>query len=558
MIMKHISTLFIVFFAIQIAWTQHYDWFKQIGGTGDDRVAAMSMDSNGDLIVIGTFSNTVDFDPASGTVEKISNGWWDAFVAKYDTSGVLIWARTFGSVDFDYAQTLFIDPDDNIYVAGNYGNTMDIDPSAGQVLISPQPGGICSYLLKLDSNGEYLWSRNLKGYDVRITNIKKGPQGIVCGGTFHQTAEFNNEGTSFTMISEGSQDVFIMTLNEDGTFIDAKQIGNNYQNSLKGFDLDDSGNLYLSSEFQGSIDVDPNAGSTILTTTNTTDYGLFVAKYASNLDLIWAKSPDLTSYAQFRNLIVHTADDIVFIGSFKDSIRFVDFNHSAWHVSAGDDDQFIGRMNGNGEISWIRTFGNEEEDDGGKLHVHSDGSIYMYDNFSGTVDMDLGAGVNMATSLGYDDCYILHLDSLGETIWFLQDSTDYPNSHYIPALVTGSQNEAYFFYNFYNEMGVMDQGNEHSFTSSGDFDLLLIRLNPDSDMLSIKELESKVSLFPNPSNNLVYISGLDEKGSNYTLTNSSGRMVQSGVVKQEISLLNLDAGIYLLQIGNKIIKIVKD
>lgn len=553
--MKYFALFVLYLLLSQLVSGQEYNWFKQFGGTGDDRVAVVQMDSNGDLIIAGTFSNTVDFDPSLNTEERTSNGWWDAFVAKYDTTGALIWVRTFGSTDFDYAQALMIDSDDNIYVSGNYGGSMDIDPGPDLETISPI-GGICSYLLKLTTDGEYAWSRNLTGYDVRITSIKQGVQGIVCGGYFTQTCEFNNEGSSFSMTSDGTQDVFVLTLTIEGVFINAKQLGNSGQNILRGFDLDANGNIYLSCEFEGSIDVDPGSESTLLTVTNPSNYGNFIGKYDSDFELIWAKMPEFPSYAQFRNIIVHTEDEIIFNGYFKDSIRFDQFNDLSWHFSAGDDDQFIGKMNSNGEMQWLRFFGNEEEDDGGKLHISEDGIIYMYDYFSGTIDTDPGTEINEASSIGSNDNYILKMSPDGEKLWFLQDSTDFPNAYYMSALISGSQNDLYALYSFYNAMGVVENGTLYSFLSNGDFDILLIQLKSDN-MLNIAEGQLSIVIYPNPASDLIKIEGLNGKEVVYSIMNSDGQEVSNGTTNCEIILINLAPGLYFLKLGEITVRFIK-
>jgi hypothetical protein len=551
-----ISLSFLLFLSANV-FGQHYNWFKHFGGPEDERITHLQMDSEGHLILVGTFENTVDFDFSSAISEASSNGYYDVFIAKYDTTGGLIWVRTFGSTEFDYSQTLLIDADDNIYVGGNYGAVMDIDPGSGETILVPS-GGLSAYMVKLNSDGDYQWSRNLTGgVDLRVMAIKEGPQGIVVGGSFWGTSEFNNEGTSVQLTSDGSQDVYVMTLSNTGVFIDVKQVGNPGQNMPKGFDVDADGNIYFSCEFEGSIDVDPGPGTTTLIANNPTDYRQFVAKYSPTMELIWAKMPMFPSYSQIRHITVPSNDEIVLLGCFKDSIQFADFGDMEWYFPVGDDDQFVAKINAAGELQWIRTYGNEFEDDNAKMHIDLAGNIYLYDRFEGTMDMDPSSGVMEATSIGSSDQYLLKISSDGDFLWFLQDSTDYPNSYYISGLVAGTQNDVYVAFDFYNQMGLIQNGIEHSFTSNGDFDAVLIQLKADN-FLALNEQDKQVfSVHPNPVNEFLYISGIStEEAAAFRVVNMAGQAVLSGSTNGKIDLSELNAGMYILQIKEGSYRIV--
>ena len=55
---------------------------KSFGGTGDDGATDVKIDANGNLLMTGYFSETVDFDPSNGTTNLSSLGFEDAFTLK--------------------------------------------------------------------------------------------------------------------------------------------------------------------------------------------------------------------------------------------------------------------------------------------------------------------------------------------------------------------------------------------------------------------------------------------------------------------------------------------
>jgi hypothetical protein len=554
--MRTLLSCFLITLLSFTALSQDYNWFKQFGGTGDDRVEKTMIDSNGDIIAIGTFSGTVDFDPGIGVSEMTSNGWNDAFIVKFDTTGNLIWVRTLGGADFDGANVIEVDASDNIFVAGGYYGTIDIDPGAGEVLITSS--GISAYLLKLDSNGDYQWSRNLTGSDVRISAIGTGPQGVVCAGTFHFTAEFNNEGTSVQLTSLGATDVYVMNLTNAGVFASIEQIGTPDQNPVQAFEMDASGNIYLASEYEGSIDIDPGVGTTTLTVNNVSNHGSFIAKYNSAMELQWGKNMNFPNYSTVKNMQLTPNNEIVFNGYFKDSISFNEFGDASWYVSAGDDDVFLGRIDLDGNGLWFKRYGNMSEDDHTGMHVGQSGNIYLFDTFEGTIDFDPGIGVSNAHAVGDMDGYILCLDGNGDLIWFIQDSIDNQNYSITRGVVEGAHNDLYGMMNFYTEISLLQNGTTYSFASAGDYDILLMQLKTDSYLSVINLNEIALRAYPNPATDYLLISDIQNKAMPYAIYGIDGQLVCNGISNGSIDIRLIESGMYVLQIQNTSIRFVKE
>lgn len=549
--MKTVLSLVTLFILSTVSFSQTILWEKQFGGTGDDRSTKKIIDTNGDLLVTGTFMNTVDFDLGTGVSELTSNGWWDVFLAKYDTTGNLIWVVSFGSTQFDYSYSITVDASNNIYLGGMYGGIMDIDPGVNEELLTPI--GLSSYILKLNQAGEFQWARNLTGNDIRIQDICVGPQGVVVGGYFTGTCEFNNEGTSYQMTSDASQDTYVMYITENGAFISAYQIGSLGQNSLRHIDIDSEGNIYLTSEYMNSLDVDPGSGETLITTNNMSGYGNFLAKYSPTMELIWVKQPDFPSYSSIKNIEVYTDNEIMISGEFNDSIRFDEFGDLNWYYSAGQEDHFIGKINAAGTLSWLKIIGNDEEDDSRVLHVDYLGNTYVSASFTGTIDADPSSQIYSVAAVGSSDSYILKLDNDGNFVWFFQDSVDALSSTiHIPDLTSGTNNDLYVNFNFYNQIGIIQNSILHNHTSAGDFDVLIVKMKADA-FLSLEEKSIDFQVYPNPTNgditiNLEKIPGLKT----IQLLDLSGKVIHEEISNDaEVELrLNAKAGCYFLLIKN--------
>ena len=89
--MKKIILLTFQLFITLIGYSQNFEWAHSIGGTGTDRGTAINTDPWGNVYITGFFSDSFDFDPGLDTFNISSNGGFDLFVQKLDSSGNFIW-----------------------------------------------------------------------------------------------------------------------------------------------------------------------------------------------------------------------------------------------------------------------------------------------------------------------------------------------------------------------------------------------------------------------------------------------------------------------------------
>lgn|GEM_PF-5578551 len=76
--------------------TPSIEWKKTLGGSGED-IATSVIQTQDNGFVIAGYSHSNDGDVSS------NNGYSDAWIVKLDSSGILVWEKTFGSVSYDYA-----------------------------------------------------------------------------------------------------------------------------------------------------------------------------------------------------------------------------------------------------------------------------------------------------------------------------------------------------------------------------------------------------------------------------------------------------------------------
>jgi len=108
-------------------------WAKSIGGPGWDEPISITTDQDLNLYVTGTFEGPfVDFNPGSATFNLFNSGSSkDAFIQKLDPLGNFLWAGSIGGFDNDYGRSITLDSKSNVYVMGQFGQSVDFDPDLG-------------------------------------------------------------------------------------------------------------------------------------------------------------------------------------------------------------------------------------------------------------------------------------------------------------------------------------------------------------------------------------------------------------------------------------------
>jgi hypothetical protein len=110
----------------------NYLWAKTWGGSNYDWGYGVAVDGSGSAYVTGNFWWTVDFDPGSSVDNHTSNGGYDVFLSKFDSSGNFKWAKTWGGSMEERAYGVAVGGSGNAYVTGEFYGSADFDPGPGE------------------------------------------------------------------------------------------------------------------------------------------------------------------------------------------------------------------------------------------------------------------------------------------------------------------------------------------------------------------------------------------------------------------------------------------
>lgn len=219
-------------------------WSTFMGGDYSERGYGINVDSQNNVIVTG-MTSSIDFPILNSEnlgSEDVSRYNYDAFIAKFDSSGTLLWSTRIGVSNFDdYGKTIGIDSDDSIFLAVNtYLGYTSKDYS--------------SIVYKFTDTGVLEWQTRVGGKDsyMKSDSVTVGDQGnvIVAGNVFSSNLTnklIDIHRRKVTKWTEWRNEGFLLNLEANGSLSWVVFIGGHfsYSDSCKDIAVDEDGNIII-------------------------------------------------------------------------------------------------------------------------------------------------------------------------------------------------------------------------------------------------------------------------------------------------------------------------
>ena len=387
-------------------------WAKIFGGTLDDNGVTLTLDSSLNFYVGGGFRGTVDFDPGVGSLNVTAVGNQDGFVSKFDSTGNLLWTKSYGGSLDDRVRSVSVDASGNVLSAGYFQTTADFDPGAGSTSLTSF-GGSDAIVWKLDATGNFVWVRQLGGSSIDMgAALKLSSAGdVFVSGSFIGSGDFDPGVGTASMTTVGIQDAFLTKLDSSGNFVWTRQFGGSGSNQAIGMSVDASNNTYTIGTFQGSADFDPGVGTEVLTTAGGSD--VFLVKMDSSGGLIWARQLGGSASDIGNSVALDSSNNVYVTGGFSGTADFDPGVGTVNLTSAGLGDVFVSKLNSSGNFVWAQQFGGTSSDAGASVAVDTANISYVTGSFQGTADFDPAVDVANVTSAGFADVFVMKLDVVG-------------------------------------------------------------------------------------------------------------------------------------------------
>lgn len=377
-------------------------WAKEAGGMDEDVAYSVAVDDSGNTYVAGFFySSSITFD--STTLFNSGMSSYDMFLVKYNANGNVLWAKVDGGTGDDYAKAVTVDVWGQFYVSGSFGSPSIMFDST--TLTNTNTGTDDIFLVKYAPDGNVLWAKAAGGtnpdfaYSVSVDTSGN----IYIAGSF-KSSTISFDSTPLFNIGAGSNDVFLTKYAPNGNVLWAKAAGGTGEDEAYSVAVDASGNTFLAGTFvSSSITFD----STTLTSSGS--YEIFLAKYDSNGNILWAKGAVGGNTDVAKSVSVDASGNIFLAGYFLSTTLTFGSNTLSNNNSVGYPDIYVAKFASDGNILWAKATGGNGYDYAFSASVDASGNIYVagfFRNFSIT----FGSTTLMNANPGYEDLFLAKLE----------------------------------------------------------------------------------------------------------------------------------------------------
>jgi|GEM_PF-1246380 len=290
-------------------------WAKKAGGTGEDNGIDVFIDGSGNSILTGFFNGTATFGAGEPNQTTLTSaGLPDIFIAKYDGSGKVLWAKRAGGTGEDWGREVSVDGLGNIYVTGHFQGTATFDTTT-----LTSAGNRDIFLAKYDGSGNLLWVQRAGGTgdDIARGIDIDNSVNVYITGTFTNTITF---GTT-TLTNSGLEDIFLTKYDASGNVLWARKAGGTGNDRTKNLFVDGLGNSTVTGHFTGTATFgagEPN--ETTLTSAGQID--ILIAKYDPSGNLRWAKRAGGSGDDFGYSLDLDDSSNTLVTGAFQNTVTF--------------------------------------------------------------------------------------------------------------------------------------------------------------------------------------------------------------------------------------------
>ncbi|MBC7845288.1 MAG: hypothetical protein H7Y10_02205 [Flavobacterium sp.] len=373
----------------------NYVFAKGMKGPKMEWGTAIAVDTSGNVYLTGVFEDTVDFDPSTKVAKLTSTGNFDIFIAKYDTNGKYIYAKSMEGTDDSRSTAIAVDNNRNTYIIGYFFGVSDFFPGKGVANLTSS-GGCDLFLAKYDTNGNYVYGKSIggKGYDSG-SGIAVDKSGNVCiTGKFARIVDFDPGMGVVNLTCQGNENIFLAKYDTNGNYIFAKSMGGKRTDLSNAIAVDTNGNSYITGFFEGTADFDPSDRTATLTSPE--PYGLYIAKYDSNGNYIYAKSVSGGKGVIGESIAVDNSGSTYITGHFEGTADFDPSDGVANLTSPGrtkdmsgyESDLFIAKYDTNGNYVYAKSMGGKGYDISSDIALDGNGNIYITGEFKTPANFD--------------------------------------------------------------------------------------------------------------------------------------------------------------------------
>lgn len=397
----------------------------QASGPGASFGNAVAVSPDGGFYAVGYFSKSLVFGHGEAAETTLASaGQFDIFVARYNPDCTLAWTRRAGGTAADVASDIAVLSDGSVVVTGSIAGPATFgagEPGETTLTVA----AVSAFVARYGANGALVWAHAAEGSGVAAGAdvAARVDDGFFVLGTFSGTATWGQgEPGEMTRTSAGGNDAFLARYAPDGALVWVEQAGGagqdctDPQSRMCTVSAAADGGALIGGSFIGSaVFGQGQPGMTTLVS----DWGLdqtgqwapgadaFVARYAQDGSLAWAKRAGGPAYREGTNTLVATEDGGAVVAGIcgwnlsgqPNEMTFGPGEPAPKSIScASTGEIFVARYQSNGSPAWVeRIASGNSGDSATRILLDPNGTTLLVGTYFDT--MTFGPGEPQETTL---------------------------------------------------------------------------------------------------------------------------------------------------------------
>ena len=386
-------------------------WGTYYGGTGEEYGLSCATDASGNVYLAGSATSTTGI-ATTGAHKTTRGGIRDAFLVKFNSSGVRQWGTYYGGTGYLNGNSCATDASGNVYLSGYTTSTTGIATTGAHQATYGSSGD--AFLVKFNSSGVRQWGTYYGGtsIDYGYSCATDGSGNVFLAGYTSSTTGIATTGAHQTTRG-GSNDAFLVKFNSSGT----RQWGTYYGGT--GIEIgyscatDASGNVYLTGEAKSTTGI---ATTGAHQTSKGSLEDAFLVKFNSSGVRQWGTYYGGTGNDYGYSCATDASGNVYLAGSAT-STTGIATTGAHQTTSGGSYDAFLVKFNSSGVRQWGTYYGGTGADWVSSCATDGGGNAYL----SGYTESTTGiatTGAHQTTSGGGSyDAFLVKFNSSGVRQW---------------------------------------------------------------------------------------------------------------------------------------------
>lgn len=518
---------------------QTLNWLHTIGGTNFDYNQSTVIDYEGNVITAAYIdSPSYDSDPNPGVVTEtnVGNG---SCIRKVTPNGTLYWSKAFGSDSQFTIKSITSSPDGSVYATGTFIGTSNFDVGATNFTMTSASSGMAfsGFIAKYSETGVFQWAHKFDGSgSFTPLNIQAFGNGdVLVSGTLFGEVDLDFTATTTNVTPVHSNDLLCVRYSGTSNLVSSTILEQNYNSSLVHVAMDAAEDIYVLTQYSGTIDV----GTTALTAVSGW------ARYLVKFDGISGNVDYVQDFGQVwaNGVGVSPSGEAFVIGNFN-TVLNINGNPIS---TVSNQDIFIAKFLASGVLDQVLTYGVTGFNNGFGIAIGNN-KVFLACLSDDGFDADPSAQTAQLTAQGIDDSYI---------ILELDEDLNYSNHYQFGGypLDNGDMlrvdGDTLIAIGYFEGTTNLSPVGSFFLTSEGSFDGFAISLNLGTSASIEENTGSHFTIYPNPSSSNVTLSFNTEEAL-FTLTDLNGKELMSKMVfnNETVDVSNFEKGIYIVKIDN--------